>query len=116
MVKKISRDTLLHMMRSEGTPVKIVDVLGEDHYRREHIKGAISLPLGKIDKYADRRLRRDERIVVYCTDITCHAGEKAADKLAAKGFPRVYDYAGGLEDYKQAGLPVEGSPDDPPRE
>lgn len=109
MIKTIDRRELLELMRSRDKSVKIIDVLGEDHFRREHIPGAVSLPMGKIWKYAGERLDKNGHNVVYCADFECHAGEKAAHLLEAMGFKHIYDYKGGIEDYKKAGLPVEGS-------
>lgn len=37
---------------------------------------------------------------------------RAACRLGRLGFPRVYDYVGGLADWQAAGLPLEGEPDD----
>jgi Mg/Co/Ni transporter MgtE len=40
---------------------------------------------------------------------------RAACRLEALGFTRVYDYVDGIADWKGAGLPVEGTKDQPPR-
>jgi len=108
MIRIINRDELQDMIKIPDSNVKIVDVLPEDRFQQEHIKGAISLPVGKIDKYAGQRLNQDDHIIVYCANRQCQASPKAAQMLAAKGFKNIYDYEDGLADWKAAGLPVEG--------
>jgi rhodanese-related sulfurtransferase len=108
MIKIIKRDELMRMV-SSGEKFKLVDVLDKGHYEKEHIKGAISLPLDEIEKKAGRMLKKDETIVVYCASFDCQASTKAAEKLLSMGYKNVLDYKGGLKDYKETGLPLEGS-------
>lgn len=89
--------------------VRLVDVLSGDHYREEHIKEALSIPLEGLETWAHRLLREDDRIVTYCAGFSCAASTKAANKLVAMGFRHVFDYKGGLEDAKKGGLPMEGA-------
>ncbi len=107
-VKKITRNQLVRLMNS-GKPFKLVDVLPEEHFRKEHIRGALSLPLAEIGKKASEFLKKDELIVVYCASFECQASTEAVKKLMAFGYTNVQDYKGGLADYKQADLPLEGS-------
>jgi rhodanese-related sulfurtransferase len=46
-------------------------------------------------------------VIVYCHDEDCDASPKAARRMDALGYQRVYDYEAGKVDWKQAGLPVE---------
>lgn len=108
MVKKITRDELMNMI-SSGERFKLVDVLDKAHYEREHIKGATSLPVNEIGKKAGKMLKKDEAIVVYCASFDCQASTNAAEKLFSMGYTNVLDYKGGLKDYKEAGLPMEGT-------
>lgn len=107
MVKMISRDELMKMVSSQQK-FKLVDVLSNDHYQDEHIKGALSLPLDQIDKNAQNLFKKDDLIVVYCASFECQASTMSAEKLAAMGYKNVLDYKGGIKDYKEAGLPLEG--------
>lgn len=108
MVKLISRDELIKMV-STGQKFKLVDVLDKEHYQEEHIRGAISLPLNEIEERANKLLEEGEVIVVYCASFQCQASTKAAEKLSSLGYKHVLDYKGGLKDYKEANLPLEGS-------
>jgi rhodanese-related sulfurtransferase len=46
---------------------QLVEVLPREDYEREHIAGAVSIPLARLARDADR-LPRDRAIVVYCYD------------------------------------------------
>jgi rhodanese-related sulfurtransferase len=107
MITKISTKDLKEMMDS-GKKFKLVDVLPGEHYEKEHIKGAISIPLDEIEEKADTLLDRDELIVTYCAGFKCSASTGAAEKLVSMGYKNVRDYKGGLQDYKANNLPVEG--------
>lgn len=108
MVKKITRDELIKMV-SSGQKFKLVDVLDKEHFQKEHIKGAISLPVNEIEKKAATMLNKSETIVVYCASFNCQASTKACEKLLSLGYKNVLDYKGGLKDYKEANLSLEGS-------
>jgi len=108
MIKKITRDQLTQMI-DFGRKFKLVDVLEKSHYEKEHIKGAISIPLNEIEKRAPKLLKKDETIVVYCASFDCQASTKVAETLLSLGYKKVLDYKGGIQDYKEANLPLEGS-------
>jgi len=108
MVKKISRDELLKLINS-GEKFKLVDVLTRESFEKEHIKGSISAPLDNIGKKTAKMLKKADKIVVYCASFDCHASTEAAEKLLSMGYKDVLDYKGGLQDYKEANLPMEGS-------
>ncbi|MBP7088819.1 MAG: rhodanese-like domain-containing protein [Candidatus Omnitrophica bacterium] len=108
MVKTITRDQLIKLMGSR-VKFKLVDVLDREHYDKEHIKSAISLPLNEIEEKAKNFLDKKEKIIVYCASFECQASTKAAKKLQSLGYQDVLDYKGGLKDYKEAELALEGS-------
>lgn len=109
MVKNLSRRELEDLILT-GRSFKLVDVLSREHYQEEHIKGAVSLPLEEIeDKAGDVLKDKNEMVVVYCASFDCPASTKAAEKLMVLGYTNVFDYKGGLKDYKEANLPLEGS-------
>lgn len=108
MVKTINRDQLIKLMGSR-VKFKLVDVLDREHYDKEHIKNAISLPLNEIDEKAEKLIDKKEKIIVYCASFECQASTKAVKKLQSLGYQDVLDYKGGLKDYKEAELALEGS-------
>jgi rhodanese-related sulfurtransferase len=55
------------VQRLMSVGAQLVEVLPRQQYDEEHIPGAISIPLVRLGKDADR-LSRDRPIVVYCYD------------------------------------------------
>lgn len=46
----------------------LLEVLPEDEYREQHIRGALHVPLKKLDAGAVSMLDRDKPVIVYCWD------------------------------------------------
>jgi 3-mercaptopyruvate sulfurtransferase SseA len=53
-------------------------------------------------------LNQEDAIVVYCSDETCIASRALGQLLERHGYAHVLHYAGGLQDWEQAGYPLEG--------
>lgn len=96
-------------MMENNENYRLVDVRSRQDYEKEHIKGAISLPLDELDRKASSSLRLDDRIITYCDSFICSSSTSGAKMLARKGFTDVRDYKGGLREWKQAGYPTEGN-------
>lgn len=47
---------------------QLVEVLPADEYAEDHLPGAISIPLGRLDKEAITTLDRTRPVIVYCWD------------------------------------------------
>ncbi len=86
--------------------VRVVDVREQSEWDAGHIPGAELMPLGTVAQVATERLpKKDERIVVHCA-----AGVRsavAAYQLQQLGFTNVASMAGGFEQWRRQGLPVE---------
>ena len=96
-------------LASEKPPV-VVDVLPAESYAAAHVKGAISIPSAQIQGAAARQLPdKSARIVVYCASFHCGASTSAATALQKLGYTNVYDFKGGLKQWRELGLPIEGS-------
>jgi rhodanese-related sulfurtransferase len=106
MYKTIDREELKKKMENKEDVV-LIEVLGEEDYSKEHIKGAINIPLKNIGLEANKRFDKSKEIVVYCSDKNCGASPAAAEKLDSLGFENVYDYVEGKQGWKEAGLPME---------
>ncbi|MFQ5948416.1 MAG: rhodanese-like domain-containing protein [Acidimicrobiia bacterium] len=59
----IERDEVQRLVAEEGA--QIVDVLPGWEYDEEHLPGAISIPLKRLDRETAARLGRDKPVVVY---------------------------------------------------
>jgi hypothetical protein len=44
----------------------IIDVRGTDVYKISHIKGALDIPMGKLEAGEFKNLPKDKRIIAYC--------------------------------------------------
>ena len=64
MAPEIAREDVRRLL-DQGA--YLVEVLPAEEYEREHIAGAVSIPLARLARDADR-LPRDRAIVVYCYD------------------------------------------------
>lgn len=91
---------------------KVVNVLGTSAFEDLRIKGSISIPLGdkKDDDFArevETLVGREKTIITHCSGYSCQAGPRAAAILKARGF-KAEDYPGGIEEWYDSHLPVEG--------
>jgi rhodanese-related sulfurtransferase len=66
MPEAIDRDELQRLVREEGA--QLVEVLPKEEYDEEHLPGAISLPLRRLDREAREVLVPDRPVIVYCWD------------------------------------------------
>jgi rhodanese-related sulfurtransferase len=101
----ITRDELRAKI-DRGDDFKLVMVLGEWQYRAKHIPGSINISSPN-DPLA-LELKKEEEIVVYCSDASCSASAYAYQTLLQRGFTKVRRYAGGVSDWENAGYPLEG--------
>ena len=112
MPAQIGRDEVQRLIR-EGA--QVVEVLPAEMHRKEHLPGAISIPLTKMSRAAAERLDRHRPVIVYCYDLQCDLSARAAWVLESFGFERVYDYVAGKQDWFAFGLPMEGEEAGEPR-
>jgi rhodanese-related sulfurtransferase/CBS domain-containing protein len=94
-------------LASEGAT--IIEVLPPEEYEEEHLAGALSIPLKRLDRSSVEELDRSRPVVVYCWDALCDLSPRAAAWLDELGFEDVCDYAVGKVDWTARGLPTEGT-------
>jgi rhodanese-related sulfurtransferase len=79
----------------------LIDVLPREMYIKQHIPGAVNIPIKDNENFlkdVEARVEsEDQLIVVYCANIKCDASEKAAQKLESAGFSNVRRFEEGLE-------------------
>lgn len=100
----IERDELKAKI-DRGDDFKLVMVLNEWAFNAKHIPG--SLNVTSPAEAADQ-LEKDDEIVIYCSDERCIASKIAFDQLSEAGYENVRRYAGGIADWEDHGLPLEG--------
>jgi rhodanese-related sulfurtransferase len=103
-VRTIERDELSRRLGAKDARFKLVMALGEWEFRTKHIPGSLH--------FADASdmlsaLKKDDEIVVYCTNPPCLASVAAYHRLVQEGYTNVRRYVGGIEDWENAGLPLE---------
>jgi len=92
-----------------GDGLVLVDALAPMAFAHSHLPGAVNLIPEWVDARAPRLLPdRDAKIVVYCANPECDSSVLVARRLAELGYSGVRHYAGGKEEWRDAGLPLEG--------
>lgn len=109
MPKKIKFTTLDQVleMQANNEKFKLVEVLSKESFDGGHIPGATNLPLDMLTVEAKKRLKKSDKIVVYCASYHCHASTKATALLLGMGFSKTTDFKGGKKAWEDAGLELE---------
>jgi rhodanese-related sulfurtransferase len=94
----------------DAREVILVETLRTEHFEEGHLPGAIHIHFEAITEMARELLPdKDAAIVTYCSDAACQNSAIAAEQLTAMGYRNVRKYAGGKQDWHEAGLPLEAS-------
>lgn len=106
-MQTIDRQTLKKKIAS-GADFTLIEVLPQTAFEDSHLPGAINIPLNAddFDERVAAAAGKDDEIVVYCQNTHCDASPKAARKLEALGYTRVFDYEAGKDDWLAADQPV----------
>jgi rhodanese-related sulfurtransferase len=89
-----------------GDPLKLVNALGEWEYRAAHIPGSLHFAT---PEETLRGLARDDEIVVHCSNPSCMASVALYQLLERNGYRNLRRFAGGLQEWQEAGYPLEGT-------
>jgi rhodanese-related sulfurtransferase len=103
-VRTIERDELRRRVEAKDPRFKLVMALPDWEFRTKHVPGSLHF---KDASDMLSALRKDDEIVVYCTNPPCLASVAAYNRLVQEGYTNVRRYAGGIEDWEAAGLPLE---------
>jgi rhodanese-related sulfurtransferase len=96
------------LFREKG--IIFVDARDTEEFKEGHIKGAISLPVGKFDHQGPLfkdLVPVDTFIVTYCNGKGCESSLELAELLLDSGYKDVKVFYGGWEQWRDAGYPVE---------
>lgn len=94
-------------VRAGTVPYTIIDVRSAENYTRGHVKGAVSLPIGSIDRESAAALPEGP-LLVYCWGPGCNGAHRAAHRLTRHG-RQVKEMIGGFEYWILEGQPIEGT-------
>jgi rhodanese-related sulfurtransferase len=107
-MRNVSAEELLRRIQ-DGDSLVLVDALPPMAYAHSHLPGAINLPPSSIDPdiVARRIADRHAEIVVYCANPDCEDSLATAQRLQGLGYTNVSHYAGGKNEWRDAGFPLE---------
>ena len=107
MPKNIDRTLLQDRLAAHPRPV-LVEALPRKYFDDGHLPGARHMPHDQVRTLAPTVLPDlHAEIVVYCASATCQNSHIAARVLEQIGYTNVGVYAGGKQDWTEAGLPLE---------
>jgi phage shock protein E len=112
-VPRIADTRQTQRLMDEGA--QVIEVLPESAWRKEHLPGALSIPLPQLRKGSVRHLDPSRPTVVYCYDHECDLSSRGAALLEAFGFTDVYDYSDSKTAWVGCGLRAEGETRDDDR-
>ncbi|HUP22652.1 MAG TPA: rhodanese-like domain-containing protein [Thermoanaerobaculia bacterium] len=84
---------------------KLIMALTRWAFDAKHIPGSLHFDTPD-ELYA--AVQPDDEVVVYCSNIDCHSSVALYRELVRRGYRNVRRYSGGLLDWEDAGLPLEG--------
>ena len=100
--------TELKSQLDNGAPLVLLETLSEAHYQRGHLPGALLLPHTEVRERASQVVPdKASQIIVYCANRACRNSHLAAGVLQALGYPHVRIFAGGKEEWREAGFAFE---------
>lgn len=90
--------------RLEAGTVVLIDVRPREEFEQGHIAGAISVPLGELERWASTAPKR-KQIVAYCRGPYCVYALQAVEELQKRGL-RALRSEDGIAEWRAAGLSV----------
>jgi rhodanese-related sulfurtransferase len=104
-IRTIGREELKAKLDG-GADLKLVMALNRWAFDAKHIPGSLHFDTPD-EAYA--ALQPDDEIVVYCSNVDCLSSVALYRDLLRRGYRNVRRYSGGLLDWEDAGLPLEGA-------
>jgi rhodanese-related sulfurtransferase len=104
-IRTISRDELRAKLE-RGDDFRLIMALNRWAFDAKHIPGSLHFDTPE-ELYAT--VQPDDEVVVYCSHVDCLSSVALYRDLVRRGYRNVRRYSGGLLDWEDAGLPLEGS-------
>lgn len=104
-IRTIDRTQLKELL-DRGERITLIMALNRWAFDAKHIPGSVHFDTPE-ELYA--AVRPDDDIVVYCSHVDCLSSVALYRDLVARGYRKVRRYSGGLLDWEDAGLPLEGA-------
>jgi rhodanese-related sulfurtransferase len=103
-IRTIGRDELKAKL-DRGDPMKLVMALNRWAFEAKHIPGSVHFDTPE-ELY--EAIHPDDEVVVYCSHVDCLSSVAMYRDLVRRGYRNVRRYAGGLLEWEDSGLPLEG--------
>lgn len=104
-IRTIARDELKSKL-DVGADFKLIMALNRWAFDAKHIPGSLHFDTPD-ELYSS--VKPDDEVVVYCSNVDCLSSVALYRGLVRRGYRNVRRYAGGLLDWEDAGLPLEGA-------
>ena len=104
-IRTIGRDELKAKL-DRGDDFKLIMALNRWAFEAKHIPGSVHFD-SPDELYAV--VAPDDEVVVYCSQVDCLSSVALYRDLVRRGYQHVWRYSGGLLDWEDAGLPLEGA-------
>lgn len=102
----------LDQLRKTNPTLTVINVLAKEEHERQHIPGSRNVPVKRedfVERVENVVDQKDRPVAVYCASETCQSSPTAARRLEEAGFQQVYDFEGGIAEWRREGFPLEGS-------
>jgi rhodanese-related sulfurtransferase len=104
-VRTIGREELKAKL-DRGDDFKLIQALNRWAFEAKHIPGSLHFDTPE-ELYA--AVHPEDEVIVYCSNVDCLSSVAMYRDLLRRGYQNVRRYAGGLLDWEDAGLPLEGT-------
>ncbi|EKE73042.1 rhodanese-like domain-containing protein [Gallaecimonas xiamenensis] len=105
-IKKVKAQEAVFLINQDNTLV--VDVRAQADFKKAHIAGALNLSKDTLLKGDVSRLEKhkDAPIILVCD--MGHSASQVAKQLSKAGFKSLFVLSGGIQGWRDAGMPVKG--------
>ncbi len=103
-IRTIGREELKSKL-DRGDDFRLIMALNRWAYEAKHIPGSLHFDTPN-ELYA--AVGPDDEVIVYCSNVNCLSSVAVYRDLVGRGYRNVRRYSGGLVDWEDAGLPLEG--------
>ena len=117
-VTRVSAEEVAELAKGSVT---IVDTRSQKEYDSEHVRGAVlasylekslketDFDASKDDFTALKNVPKDKPVIFFCNGPECWKSYKASRAAVAAGYPKIYWFRGGMPEWRDKHLPVEGN-------
>lgn len=102
--------SIVERLRKGNEEFLLLNVLPVESFRKEHIPGSKNVPYDDVEfvqKVEALVPSKADKIVIYSGGIHCNKAIYAAKLLDQSGFSSIFEFPGGIEEWKKSGNLIE---------